>query len=142
MSSIDNFMKVWFPLLNTDCKGQIFKNVSFCTEAKLSIHDVIDITKCRNNYDEIVISENAVWDKQNNDWLYLCDNLYECGSCLSIFTDWTIKIYQEDILENKYSVLHDNCNYCSMPICKNCSSKTHNYNIHDKLTICNNCFFR
>ena len=119
MSSIDNFMRVWFPQLNTDCQGQILKNVSFCPEIKFNKDDVIKISK---NGVIIITSDEPKWMGKNiQDWEYKCVNKFNCCGCLrkDFFSIKTLT--QESLLKKELSFIK--CKNCHKQMCSTCYNR-------------------
>ena len=122
MSSIDNFMKVWFPLLNTDCQGQILKNVSFCPEIKINKGDIIELSEY-NSCIIVITSEEPKWTgKYIKDWEYDCVSEFNCCGCLKkgFFSIKTLT--QESLLKKELSFIK-NCKICHKQMCSTCYNR-------------------
>ena len=140
MSSIDNFMSVWFPQLNTDCQGQILKNVSFCSKIKFNKGDVIKISE--NNSGIIVItSDKPEWKgKYTKDWNYDCITEFNCCGCrkgiVSIKTITQESLFKTSLLKKELSFIK-NCKICHKQMCPTC------YNLEEGIYrgYCNDCIW-
>ena len=135
MSSIDNFMSVWFPQLNTDCQGQILKNVSFCTEIKFNKGDIIELSE--NNSGIIVItSDEPKWTgKYKKDWEYKCTTEFNCCGCRKGILSMKI-LTQESLLKKELSSIK-NCKICHKKMCSTC----YNLEVGIYRGYCNNCIW-
>jgi len=136
MSSIDNFMKVWFPQLNTDCQSQIFKNVSFCSEIKFNKGDVINISE--NTNDIIIINDDdPKWTgkKYEKDWEYECLTKFNCCGCRGGVSSIK-KLKQESLLKKELSFI-TSCKICNKKMCLDC----YNLEVGIYRGYCNDCIW-